>query len=191
MRKVVLLDVDGVVADLVSPTVQHLNDLIDPKAATFTVDDVTEWDIAKALATGEFADYYHRFDEMVQWILDSQCFVACLPLYDGAIKCVERMAAVADVYFVTAGRPQSKYWHYERLLWAERHFGGLYKDVIFAQHKHLVHGDFFLDDKASNIRGWRKNGSGRLLKRPWNREETDVLTMQSLEEFAVLVEDCQ
>lgn len=198
MRKVVLLDVDGVVADLVSPTVQHLNNLLNPKLSTFTVDDVTQWDIAKSLAQSEYTGWAYAFDRALQILFNQEQFVASLPVYDGAIECVKRMAAVADVYFVTAGRPQSKYWHYERLQWIERHFSGLYNDVIFVQQKHLVHGDFFLDDKASNANAWRDKWSytdsahACLMLRPWNQGENvlrEVSRLGFLAGFAEIVEE--
>lgn len=195
MRKRVLLDVDGVVCNLVSPTVEYLNAICHAAGWSVNKDDCTvnnidRWDIAEAVAVF----YGHASDSLVssllsrelQKLFNQEDFVAGLPVYPDAREMAEHCAAVADVYFVTAGRDQSRYWHYERFQWLTKHFGGLFQDIIFANHKHIVEGNFFLDDKPSHVLA-RWVGESYLMDRPWNRSCVECAKVSALD-FARIVE---
>jgi 5'(3')-deoxyribonucleotidase len=193
MRKRVLLDVDGVVCDLVSPTVACLNQLLTQKKVC-TIGNIDRWNIAEAMAVycgeKENSDLAMSLNRTLNYLFNTESFVANLPVYYDSREAVERMAAVADVYFVTAGRDQSRYWHYERFQWLTKHFGGLFQDVIFANHKHIVEGNFFLDDKPSNVLTRMEIGSSGesyLMDRPWNRSCVDCAKVSALD-FAQIVE---
>jgi 5'(3')-deoxyribonucleotidase len=171
-RKIVLLDVDGVVADLVTPVVAHLHKSLGLKCSTYTAKDVDRWDIAESITRklGGDPELYKQLRSKVEELFNSQSFVASLQVYDGAIECAKRISSVANVYFVTAGRDESLYWNFERTKWLKEHFGGLYKGVVITEHKHLVQGDFFLDDNVDQVgdRYHKTGGTSCLLDRPWN-----------------------
>ena len=194
MRKRVLLDVDGVVADLVSPTVMFLDSICYRPFPSYarklmTTKDVSTWDIAESVARYNGAEPGLLSQEL-QKLFNQEGFVVGLPVYPDAREMVERCAAVADVYFVTAGRDQSQYWHYERFQWLTKHFGGLFQDIIFANHKHIVEGNFFLDDKPSNVLARMELGSfgeSYLMDRSWNRSCVDCAKVSALD-FAQIVE---
>ena len=197
-RPVVLLDVDGVVADLVSPVTAKLLQFLGLPQDTLTASDVDRWDIAEATwckvsqkAEVRSQDFtLSEISAFVAVLFSSQGFVASLPVYDGAYECVERISKVADVYFVTAGRQESRYWDYERAQWLKQNFWGLYKGVVVTEHKYLVRGDFFIDDKIENVEVWGRQSTGccYVLDQPWNRNEGNCKSRVSISQFADIVE---
>ena len=197
-RLVVLLDVDGVVADLVSPVVARALELVGLPKKTLADNDVDRWDIAEAVwckinqqPTVVSQDFtLSELRSFVSGWFNSQGFVTSLPVYEGAYECVKCIAKVADVYFVTAGRSQSKYWGYERTHWLKENFGGLYKGVVVTEHKYLVRGDFFLDDKIENVEVWGQQSTDccYVLDQPWNRNEGSCRSRVNLSQFTEIVE---
>src|SRR5579885_1757461 len=132
----VLLDCDGVLADFVTPCLALLKDAT---GVTYTPEQVTDWDIMKALSIPkETAD-------AVYGAMKVPGFCAGLPIYPGAQAAVARLSEVADIYVVTSplGGP---YWESERRFWRHKYFGIPGKHVMSGSAKHICAGDVLLDN---------------------------------------------
>lgn len=164
MKPIMLIDVDGVIADFTTPVLKLASLAL---GKDFTHSDVTDWDYRKALGLSD-----------LQWRaicrdIEYEGFANQLEPYDGAVDGVNAIAEHADVYFVTSDWRGSKTWVYDRNKWLMRHFGDLGRNVIHTSHKRLVYGDVLVDDKPENVERWTlewPTECGILWDRPYNRQ---------------------
>lgn len=169
--KTILVDCDGVLADLVGglckTSVPHL-----------TPDSFNKYSFRDSLsATDHNKIVYHMF---------SDGFARNLEWYPGAQTFVRRLRELGKVLCITAAT-NSNTWHSDRLAWLNDTIHA--NDVLFvpSDHKHTVSGDFLIEDNAENCLAWvTSNPIGRaiLVDRPWNRDvrkpHTRVFRAQNL-----------
>lgn len=146
-RPVVLLDVDGVLANFIEANLRTLHAF---GAGPFVHDDVDQWSIEEALALTSS----QRARMKARW--SEPGFCASIPAYDGAVAGVEALRAVGEVYAVTAPMWSSPTWQHERTEWLVRHFDFRRDDVVSTAAKHLVRGDILVEDKLSTLRRWEE-----------------------------------
>lgn len=160
MKPIILLDIDGCAANFVRPVLDAVTALT---GKTYTDDDVTEWDMYRAL--GISPEDGRKVDEVIK----TAGFCRGLNLYDGAREGVEELRRFADVYAVTAPF-DSDYWMREREQWLVVELGFSRFDIIPTHAKHMVAGDVLIDDKTSTLVKWEAERGGRsiLFSRPWN-----------------------
>lgn len=145
-RPRVLLDVDGVLADFLTPFLHHINHYW---GTSHTLDDMTKWDM------------YDSFDvpQEIRRLVDSKIneagFAQTLKLLPGAKDGVAELQRIADVYIVTSPW-SSPTWHHDRRLWLKEHFGIGGNYLITTKAKHVVAGDVLIDDKTSTLEHWQK-----------------------------------
>lgn len=162
-RPKVLLDIDGVVLDFVSPVLRLINDRT---GGDFVESDVTGWDIYQALGVDK------EVARLVDAAIMQPGFCANLEPYEGAVKGLIMLRELADVYPVTAPFAGPN-WIGEREV-ALTALGFDRRDIVFTHNKSLVTGDFIVDDKASTLVSWQiahPDGVPILMSRPWNAAE--------------------
>ena len=157
-RSRVLIDVDGVMADLVGV----LAPMVDRKPSDFT-----GYSFDKMLGRYELG--------LLENAMAEEGFAAKLPWYPEARTWVSAMCEAKDIELlaVTAASPRrSRTWEYDRRLWLSDYFAP--SDVLFvpAQHKCLIEGDFLIEDNLATVRQWierHPDGTAYLVDRSWNR----------------------
>lgn len=142
--KRVLLDCDGVLADFVGPVLAALNAEL---GTSFTPDQVTEYDIPKALGLD---DKRRR----LFYMLANKMAVIDQPVLPGAVAGVRRLREIADVYVVTAPWVGHTTWASERFAWLYHQLGISFRNVVITTAKYLCVGDVFVDDKTSTLVEW-------------------------------------
>jgi len=142
-RPRVLLDVDGVIADLVQLMVNAVRNL---KLKDISISwRPTKWDVAKELGLT------NKQEDAVYEVLRLPGSANMLLPFPGAVQGVKRIASLFDVAFVTAPVEGSATWCFDRIEWLVKHFGDdLGNRWVFTDHKYLVYGDFLVDDKPEN-----------------------------------------
>ena len=145
-RPVVLLDVDGVLADFIGGVldlVEHVTGLCRER------EDVDRFDFCEALGL--------RGDDAraVKRAIAERGFCERLLPYEGARLGVRALQEIADVYIVTSPWNSCPTWTYERESWLWRHFKIPSSRVIHARAKHRVAGDVFVDDRTNTVAEWR------------------------------------
>lgn len=153
---IVLLDVDGVLADFRDLYVRCCNEA---NRTNFTVRDTgSEWSLVDAL--GLTAEQNNRTWELIKEP-GQALHMAPLP---GAVEAVESLIHMINVgvYFVTSP-VLCPTWAHDRREWVAKHFGkNLAENVIFADArcKALVRGDVFVDDYPLTVANWRRKNGG-------------------------------
>jgi 5'(3')-deoxyribonucleotidase len=150
----ILLDVDGVIADLVGDLCSEL------RAVGYRrqPEDVTTYEFQHALPRDELA--------VVRGAMVRPGFVASMSWYPGAREFVRELQRLGEVVAVTKPFATSPTWAYERAVWLGRNI----EKVVQTAHKELVGGDFLIEDCVANAHTWRHahpGGHAILLQRPW------------------------
>ena len=162
-KKRILLDVDGVCGDFITPTLGVVYDMTGKRYAH---DDVVKWELEELVAPEQQDEFWAR--------LSAPGFTRSMLPYADAVQAVQRLIARHEVYFVTAYMHSSSTWVYDRDRWLHEHFGVNYSRVVHTKAKHLVVGDVFVDDKPSNVAAWAEahpSGKALLFDRGYNRAE--------------------
>jgi 5'(3')-deoxyribonucleotidase len=134
----ILIDVDGVVADLKAAILDELQ-VEDP--------DPWKWDFIKKLEPSDQEEAHAALDEMEFW--------ERLPLVEGAKKAVKVLKnAGHTIVWVTAPWTSCQGWDVARRSWLNNHFGN--DKMIVEADKEKVDGDVFIDDKVENVEAWKK-----------------------------------
>ena len=145
-RPVGLIDCDGPMIDLVTPTVELVRRYIpdwQPPA---------KWDF--------HSDLPPDLREMVENLWKSEGFAYSLKPVEGAIDHVRELGELHEIYVVTSLMRGSKTWAYERAESLKLHFDIDFDHVVSTRSKHLVHGTYLIDDKIDHIRAWGKQWAG-------------------------------
>jgi len=164
MKRVVLLDVDGVLADFIGAWVA----LARKEVPDFTEHDVTSW---------EFFDSPKLADaDLREWIEEETCkpgFCFGLKPLGGAIDGAKSLLQDERVAVRIATSPwSSQHWMHERASWLAHWLDISERDVIFTHHKDLLRAHYLVDDNASTVTRWRAanpHGVGVLWAAPHNR----------------------
>lgn len=140
-----LLDVDGILADFISPALAEITKLT---GFVYHHDDITQWDIMECLGIPDDVSKA-AYDNMRR-----EGFCAGIEPYAGTKEGVQLLQEVCDLYIVTSplGGP---YWAHEREMWLWEHYRIPQKKIISTSAKYRCVGDAFVDDKTSNLEKWR------------------------------------
>lgn len=165
----ILLDVDGVLADFVTPALAVINTIT---GDAYRPQDITQHDITLAC---KLTDAQIKHWEAA---ISAPGFCASIQPYPSVDLHLERLRSVGDVIAVTAPLTVGNYdaaphWLPERYDWLRRMSFG-HKEIIFASDKSFIDGNYFVDDKVSNVEAWlkRQNWCGHMsafvFAQPWN-----------------------
>lgn len=139
MKKLILIDQDGVLADF--------------EAGVHQAWQARYGESLPALPKGRehfyLADDYPAFKQELRQIYTAKGFFENLPVIDGAVNAMHTLLSSGlDVRICTA--PISEYRHCvsEKFAWVERHLGTEWtKRIILTKDKTWVRGDVLIDDK--------------------------------------------
>lgn len=183
-RPRILVDVDGVLADFLTPCLQAVEA---QTGRSYHPDDVSTWDIMDGLCIDE---------ETSKAIYASMQFEGmCLGMspYEGARVGVDRLRSLGDVWAVTSPFGGT-HWMHERDAWLVKHMG-FHKDQVLhvrGRAKHAVRGNVLIEDKVSTLREWRASnpyGIPLLFERRYNLGEGwDGLGASNWDQILDLVE---
>ncbi len=156
-QPIIGLDVDGVVADLVS----HLfNQLEKRSGSRLDPHQVRQFDLRKTLG--------HLWP-LGEQILAQQGFVSSLKPYPGALRGIECLRKLGRVVFVTTPNPKSPTWADERACWLEKLAHAHRRDIVHAVDKTLFGGSLLIDDAPAQLQAWIDSGRPAIrVVRPWN-----------------------
>jgi 5'(3')-deoxyribonucleotidase len=147
MKPRILIDVDGVFADFLTPCLDAVHAVTGRRHSP---NEVSEWDIMKALGIDE------ETGRKVYKSMEVPGLCASIPAYDGAREGVERLRSWAEVWAVTSPFG-GEHWMHERDAWLVKNMGFVKRDVLHVrgERKHGVYGHALVEDKVATLRAWR------------------------------------
>ena len=163
------VDVDGVLADLLSPLFSHMNTMLGTR---YTPDHMKDWDIAELVPEGRRDEFWDSFGKEVR-VHD-----ALRPL-PGAVEGMQLLAEVADVYIVTAYLRSAPTWVHDRDRWLAEHFAISDKRIVHTHAKYTFSAKALVDDKPATVAAWQREfrwGFGVLWDQPYNQSANALAT---------------
>ena len=142
-RRIIGLDVDGVLLDFVGHTVQTM------RARGFTMREPEEykgWSLQSAMPPEQAVIL------PALWRAPGWC--SWMPALPGAVAFVRDLRCWGEVVFVTSPMPDAPHWHHERTRALSGLFGARAGEVIFTHRKDLVSCDVLIDDKIEHVNDW-------------------------------------
>lgn len=118
------------------------------------------WDVLSVLPEGPLDEYVGK-----------PGFVRSLPVYPEAQTSIARLRHYCEIVAVTTPS-RTPYWAYEREQWLKEHFDIDRSHILQGAPKHMVSGDFFLDDNPENVLQWSQEneGTAMLWTTPYNKD---------------------
>lgn len=162
---IVLVDLDNVVADMISALNERLE-----RAGVVPI-------AAEAITDYEFYNLYSVKDYLhVQSILRTPGFFRELPLMPGAKQGVEDILRyMGEVYFVTSPMKEAPHSAGDKLVWVKKHFGrGMAEMTIITQDKTAVKGDILIDDKPEILGRFSPEWKRWVYDQPYNQHTAGV-----------------
>lgn len=176
----VLLDVDGVLADFLTPAIQILNT---HSGHLYTPDHLQDWDV--------FSLYPRACEKPFYAACSEPGFCRGLSVIEGSAWFVEELFRLSDVFVVTSPMNLSPTWAWEREQWLMEHFGIPSHKVIHTSAKHVCLGDVLIDDRPANVDRWQRahpTGVGLLWDAPYNRQVTHLQRVRGAQEALAVVQ---
>jgi 5'(3')-deoxyribonucleotidase len=160
------LDVDGVLADFITPALAIMRDM---GVGDYTPEDMTDFEMSTLIPEGRRNEFWKRCGEP-GWCRN-------LKPYDGAQDGVKALAKVADIYIVTSPLHSGPQWTHEREAWLWEHFGIPRSRVIHTAAKYTFAGDMLVDDKPEHVEKWSDEHRGVpvLWARPYNERARKLM----------------
>ena len=162
----ILVDVDGVVGDThVSWLHMYNQDYHD----NLTVEQITRWELHEFVV--------NRCGKKIYDYLDREDFYDNCPMVENALLGVKTLRAQGHrVIFVSAGFHESKIrglakWGFlAEFLYKDDHRPSTATDVVLANDKSLIRGDFMIDDRIENLLYIPYPTARLLFTQPWNTD---------------------
>lgn len=138
------IDVDGVLADLLSPMLILANHMFD---LALTPED---------MPTHELDDYLPPQGVDHFWkAVGTPGFIRDLVPYPGAVEGLKMLREEgAEIYIVTSYLRGAAQWVHERDQWIAEHFGIDRKRMIHTPAKHTFSAAMLVDDRPDNVEPW-------------------------------------
>lgn len=163
-RPVVACDVDGVLADLVSPLCAAIRERV--PGSELHVDQIRHHDFRKSMTQAEYA--------AAMDIMSAPGFAFDLPWYAGAKDFVVRLSMRCDVIFLTSPFDSSSTWSEERKAWLRTVVPGAKPVMCPSQYKKHFGAAFLIEDHPGTLHDWcveHPRGEGILINRPWSSHD--------------------
>jgi 5'(3')-deoxyribonucleotidase len=179
MKPRVLVDVDGVLADFLTPALKIIERLT---GRAYRPEEILRWDLFETIGK--------EWEQPFLALCNEPGFAASCPVLPGAQEGLRALQEVATVYIVTSPLNHNPTWTHERELWLHDHFGIHHKQIVHTSAKYLCLGDVIIDDRPKNITDWEAehpDGLGLLWDAPWNRLDDVRFRARSWEEVVTRI----
>lgn len=156
----VLLDCDGVMSNFVDAACEFI---YQATGTRYFPEEIFDHDTFGFLGLKHLERDLKEEIEQHDWCLNMRPF-------PGARRGVQRLSKYADIVVVTAPY-HANGWVMQRNEWLRRYMKISEVQVVYAENKGLVSGDFFVDDKVENCVEWstaNPNGMAIVWNRPYN-----------------------
>jgi 5'(3')-deoxyribonucleotidase len=154
------VDVDGVLADFLTPSLQVASDML---GKAVTPQHMSSYDLEQLLPKHRIGEFWER--------MGAPGICRNLTPYPGAIEGVGALRLVADVFVITSYLYGAKQWVHDRDGWIMEHFGIPKNRMVHTHAKHVFSAKMLIDDKPENVEEWameHHGGTPVLWEQPYN-----------------------
>jgi len=182
-KKVVLVDMDGVLADIIEKIVGKVNAKFE---TSYFPKDVTDWKFSCMSSIEK------------SWVLDNlflqDFFFRALPKVPGGIETVSDWIVNEkfEVFFVTSPEERNPSCYYEKWAWLRAAFSeeifeayNFRYRVIFTKDKTAVKGDYLIDDKPEVKGAFTPEWKHLCFEAPYNTHIKNRVNWKNVEKFIV------
>lgn len=160
-----LIDVDGVVGDLMGGFIRYLAD----EHIHITRDLITRHKIHKSPGLSSICKIYDLDGALTRFLQIKdvyQRFVTPLPR---SVQAIESLREIVEPIFVTAVLKTAPSSYESKFLWCREHFGDVPFYAVPSTDKHSVAGVFAVDDRYDICERYERSGKKTFLYgQPWN-----------------------
>jgi 5'(3')-deoxyribonucleotidase len=166
-RRQWLIDVDGVVADLMSGFEVFF---LERHGTVLRHWESDRHRIARSTAHRELHERFDLDRQLTDYLSIPDVYQRYIPPISGSQRVITRMIELDDdVRFVTAILHKAPSSFASKLEWFEEHFPGIPMMTADSHSKHWVVGDYAIDDRFDTCSRWEASGTKALLfQQPWN-----------------------
>ncbi|MEG0013176.1 MAG: hypothetical protein RR324_07245 [Cellulosilyticaceae bacterium] len=173
-KPILLIDQDDVLVEYIVAVVTAFNNKY---GTSFKASECNSWNLISIFG-----------EEIMTVMHEPDLFKDLEPVKD-AIETFERLyrSNLFEMYIVTAAHPRTVEAKYE---WIKEHMAFLpQSNIIVSSAKHMIRGDYLLDDGMHNIRAFAKSGGVPIIfDRPHNKlEGKEFQRIGSWKEFEILI----
>ena len=161
MNKRILIDCDGVIANLIFPLLKYLNKQLGTK---FEHQHIIKYDILESLGL------QHMWPEVLKNVMYKKSFTEKLPVYPGSKEALIKLSEYGKIYIVTSPL-DAPHWVPGRKKWLKEHFNIGKDRTTNTEAKHTILGNVLIDDRAENVLIWKEHfpkGLAILWDAPYN-----------------------
>ena len=165
-RPLVLVDVDGVLCDFIGGVLDIVETVTGKRRQR---EEIDQFDFVAALGLNP------NDARVLKSIIDMRRkFCARLSPFPGAFDGIAKLVDLADIHIVTSPWNSNETWTSEREWWLNHHFAIPHRLVTHTSAKHLIAGDWLVDDKTETCERWQAahpNGVAVQWITPHNRKD--------------------
>lgn len=177
-KPVLLLDMDGIIADFNLYSLQTYNRIHGTK--------YDETNVEKYIGDHEVIDPTIDAKALRKPYRDPGSFIN-LPVIPGSQAAVAKLLNFFDIYVVTTQYYGNPTCVHEKHVWLQRHFPAIADQGIYTKHKPQVRGDILVDDRPTNCQAYKAanpNAKTASLKYPWSGDNHADILAPTWEELA-------
>ena len=150
-KPVLLLDMDGIIADFNLYSLQTYNRIFGTKYDESKVDQY--------IGDHEVIDKSIDVKALRRPYKDPGSFIN-LPVIPGSQAAVAKLLKFFDIFVVTTQYYGNPTCVHEKHVWLQRHFPAIADQGVFTKHKPQVKGDILVDDRPSNCAAYKAANPG-------------------------------
>lgn len=155
MKKVLAIDMDGVLGNLVSPWVRRINE---SEGENVSANDIKSWNIGRYFSCGKRVYDYLSYD-----------LFRNLPVIEDSQRVVEKLQDKFQVYIVTSATNNHDSLK-AKMEWLEEHFPFIpASNIVLCGSKSIIKADYMIDDGIHNLEVF--DGHGILFNASHNQQE--------------------
>lgn len=168
----ILVDVDGVVVDLVAPILDKLNEKF---GTNFEHEDIRQWDFFSSHSTYDLLRPEHKV--FVRELMCKPGMASDVQLLPNVKETLETLVKHGcEIVFLTAPWKDSPTWIEDRTKHLHKELGHISKEIVFSWDKENTPGDLLIDDNPAFIQKWAQkhlSSIGLVFSQPWNEDSCD------------------
>lgn len=159
MKKVLAIDMDGCIADLIPALTQVVNEC---EGDNVNANNINSWNLGRHFKCGSKVYEYMTYD-----------LFRCLPVIENSQEIVKKLSDVFEIFIVTSATNNHDSLK-AKMEWLEEYFPFIpASNIVLCGSKSIIKCDILIDDSPINLRDV-KDSYGILFNAPHNQNENGL-----------------